>query len=86
MTHSITIKIPENIYQPLAKEAKAKGRKIEEIALERLAKNESQVDDNFEELANELADYFEKSLPTNAKPLSDYAMSRDGIYEKQEQN
>ncbi len=33
MTHSITIEIPENIYQPLAKEAKLKGRKIEEVAL-----------------------------------------------------
>jgi hypothetical protein len=51
MTHSITIKIPENIYQPLAKEAKAKGRKIEEIALEKLAKSESFADDDFEKLA-----------------------------------
>lgn len=81
MTHSITIEIPENIYQPIAKEAKAKGRKIEEIALERLAKNESSVDEEFEQLADELADYFEKNLPPDAKPLSDYAMSREGIYE-----
>ena len=38
MTHSITIELPKNVYQPLAKEAKAKGRKIEEIALERYEK------------------------------------------------
>ncbi|HEX8399401.1 MAG TPA: hypothetical protein VF644_18350 [Pyrinomonadaceae bacterium] len=40
MTHSIVLEVPENIYQPLAKEAEAKGRKIEEIALEKLAKHE----------------------------------------------
>jgi len=49
MTHSITIELPEHIYQPLAKEAKAKGRKVEEIALERLAKDSSKkIDDPFE--------------------------------------
>ncbi len=37
-------------------------------------------DDEFEKLADELADYFEKSLPFDAKPLSDYAISREGIY------
>ncbi len=38
MTHSITLEIPEDIYKPIAEEAKAEGRKIEEIALERRAK------------------------------------------------
>ncbi len=33
-------------------------------------------DEEFERLA----DYFEKSMPPDAKPLSDYAMSREGIY------
>jgi antitoxin ParD1/3/4 len=37
-------------------------------------------DEEFERLADELADYFEKSMPPDAKPLSDYAMSREGIY------
>jgi antitoxin ParD1/3/4 len=37
--------------------------------------------DEFEKLADELADYVEKNLPPDAKPLSDYAMSREGIYE-----
>ena len=82
MTHSITIELPENIYQPLAEEAKAKGQKVEEIALEKLAKDvSSQTDEEFERLADELADFFEKNLPADAKPLSDYAMSREGIYE-----
>lgn len=84
MTHSITIKIPENIYQPLAKEAKAKGRKIEEVALEmlELLTTERKLSEaEFEQLADLLANEFEKRLPADAKPLSDYAMSREGIYE-----
>jgi hypothetical protein len=81
MTHSLVLEVPENIYQPLAEEAEAKGRKIEEIALEKLAKDQSPDDEEFEKLADELADYFEKNLPPDAKPLSDYAMSREGIYE-----
>jgi hypothetical protein len=84
MTHSITIEIPENIYQPLAEEAKAKGRKVEEIALElleMLMSDRKLSDEEFEQLADLLADEFEKRLPPDAKPLSDYAMSREGIYE-----
>lgn len=81
MIHSLTIEIPENIYLGIVKEAESKRRKIEEIALERLAKDESPSDEEFERLADELADYFEKNLPPDAKPLSDYAMSREGIYE-----
>ena len=46
MTHSLVLEVPENIYQPLAEEAEAKGRKVEEIALEKLAKHESaQIED-----------------------------------------
>ena len=81
MTHSLTIEVPENIYQGIVKEAESKKRRIEEIALERLAKDESLSDEEFERLADELADYFEKNLPPDAQPLSDYAMSREGIYE-----
>lgn len=81
MTHSLTLEIPESIYKPLAEEAEAKGRKVEEIALEKLAKDVPADDEEFEKLAEELADYFEKNLPSDAKPLSDYAMSREGIYE-----
>jgi hypothetical protein len=63
------------------KEAKEKNCKVEEITLERLAKDESLSDEEFERLADELADFVEKNMPPDAKPLSDYAMSREGIYE-----
>ncbi len=39
MTHSIVLEVPENIYQEIVKEAESKKRKVEEIALERLAKD-----------------------------------------------
>ena len=82
MTYSLVLEVPENIYLLLAQEAKAKGRKIEEIALEKLAKDEAlSSDDEFERLADELADFVEKNMPSEAKPLSDYAISREGIYE-----
>ncbi len=49
MTHSVTLEVPEDIYQPLAEEAEAKGRKVEEIALEILANGKPKpVDDPFE--------------------------------------
>jgi hypothetical protein len=81
MTHSLTLEIPENIYREIVNEAEVKNRKIEEIALERLAKDESLSDEEFEKLADELADFVEKNMPPDAEPLSDYAMSREGIYE-----
>jgi len=37
MTHSLVLEVPESIYQPIVEEAEAEGRKVEEIALERLA-------------------------------------------------
>ncbi len=84
MTHSITIELPEAIYQSLSEEAKQKGKKAEDVVVEMvemLMTDRKLSDDDFERLADELADYFEKSLPPDAKPLSDYAMSREGIYE-----
>lgn len=84
MTHSMTIELPEAVYQSLSKEAKQKGKKAEEIVVEMvksLTVKPELSDEEFERLADELADYFEKSMPPDAKPLSDYAMSREGIYE-----
>ena len=81
MTHSIVLEVPENIYRRIVAEAESQKRKVEEIALERLAKDTPSDDDEFEKLAGELADYVEKNMPPDAKPLSDYAMSREGIYE-----
>lgn len=49
MTHSLLLEVPESIYQPIVEEAEAEGRKVEEIALERLAvKKPKQIDDPFE--------------------------------------
>lgn len=84
MTHSMTIELPEAVYQSLSEEAQQKGKKAEDVVVEMvesLTTDRKLSDDDFERLADELADYFEKSLPPDAKPLSDYAMSREGIYE-----
>ncbi len=84
MTHSMTIELPEAVYQSLSEEAKQKGKKAEDVAAEMLVllwSDKKLDDDEFEQLADLLADEFEKRLPKDAKPLSDYAMSREGIYE-----
>jgi len=84
MTHSMTIELPEAVYQSLSEEAKQKGKKAEDVVAEMvvsLTTDRKLGDDEFERLADELADYVEKHLPPDAKPLSDYAMSREGIYE-----
>lgn len=84
MTHSLTIELPEVVYQSLTEEAAQKGRRAEDIAaelLEMLTSDRKLSDTEFEHIADLLADEFEKRLPPAAKPLSDYAMSREGIYE-----
>lgn len=49
---------------------------------ETLADNTSQLSlEEFETLADELADKFIEFVGPDAQPLSDYAMSREGIYE-----
>ncbi len=49
MTHSIVLEVPENIYKGIVKEAESKKRKVEEIALERLAKDAPHgIEDPFE--------------------------------------
>ena len=49
MTHSLLLEVPESIYQPIVEEAEAEGRKVEEIALERLANGKpKKIDDPFE--------------------------------------
>ncbi len=49
MTHSPLLEVPESIYQPIVEEARAEGRKVEEIALERLANGKpKKIDDPFE--------------------------------------
>jgi antitoxin ParD1/3/4 len=84
MAHSLTIEIPETVYRSLSEEAEQKGKKAEDVAAELiiLLRGDEKLDnDDFEKLADELADYVEKNMPPDAKPLSDYAISREGIYE-----
>ncbi len=84
MTHSLTIEVPEIVFQSLISEGARRGKKAEDVAaelLEMLASERKLEDDEFERLADLLADEFEKRLPKDFKSLSDYAMSREGIYE-----
>ena len=74
----MTIEIPEIVYQSVKEEGAQKGKKAEDVAAELLEMMTSERDsDEFERLADE----FEKRLPADFKGLSDYAMSREGIYE-----
>ena len=84
MSHSLVLDVPEIIYQSLAEKASRNGKTVEEVALEILelvGTNHSSKADEFEQAADELADYIENNLPPDTKPLSDYAMSLEGIYE-----
>lgn len=84
MTHSLTIELPEVVYRSLSEEAAQKGKKAEDVVaeiVELMMSDRKLDDDEFERLADELADYVEENMPPDAKPLSDYAMSREGIYE-----
>ena len=67
MTHSIVLEVPENIYKPLAEEAETKGRKIEEIALERLAKDEPK----------QIADPLDKFVGAFRSDVPDWAENHD---------
>lgn len=56
--------------------------KIPDDMDETLADNTSQLSlEEFDKLADELADLSMKIDGPDAQPLSDYAMSREGIYE-----
>lgn len=61
MTHSLTLEVPENIYQSLAEKASKNGKKIEEIALEKLADGDgsSIVEDPFDKFIGA----FESGIP-----------------------
>lgn len=67
MTHSITLELPENVYRILDEEAKAKGRKVEEIALEKLENGETK----------EIEDPFEKFIGAFRSDVPDWAENHD---------
>lgn len=41
MTHSLTLELPDSIYRSLAEKAAAEGRRVEEVALEKLSNGNS---------------------------------------------
>lgn len=67
MTHSITLEIPDSIYRPLAEEAEVQGRRVEEIALEKLTRNGSK----------EIEDPFEKFIGSFRSDIPDWAENHD---------
>lgn len=67
MTHSIVLEVPESIYQPIAEEARAEGRKVEEIALERLAVKKT----------NPTADPLDEFVGAFRSDVSDWADNHD---------
>jgi hypothetical protein len=73
MTHSLTLEIPENIYEPLAEEASAKGQSVEDLALEVIAFLSAERHLNntdSDRLADVPADEFEKRLPDSNATLN----------------
>ena len=88
---TITVQIPSNIERQIRKsislgETDAVRHLLLEIleaTVETLMSNNSQLsDDEFEALADQLADDFMVSVGPDCPPLSDYAVSREGLYER----
>ena len=87
---TITVQIPPNIERQIRKsvslgETDTVRRLLLEVlegAAETLMNNNPQLsDDEFEALADQLADGFMVSVGPGCPPLSDYAVSREGLYE-----
>jgi hypothetical protein len=52
MTHTLTLEVPDQIYRSILEKASESGKPIEEIVLDRLAKE--MADDTFEKLIGSL--------------------------------
>lgn len=87
---TITVQIPPNIERQIRKsvslgETDAVRRLLLEIledAVGTLMNNNPQLSDGeFEALADQLANEFMVSVGPDCPPLSDYAVSREGLYE-----
>ena len=87
---TITVQIPPDIERQIRKsvslgEIDAVRRlllEVLEVEVETLMSNNPQLsDDEFEALADQLADEFMVSVGLDCPPLSDYAVSREGLYE-----
>ena len=87
---TITVQIPPNIERQIRKSISLGETdavchlllEILEATMETLMSNDPQLsDDEFEALADQLADEFMVSVGPDCPPLSDYAVSREGLYE-----
>ena len=74
MIHSLVLEVPESIYQPIVEEAEAEGRKIEEIALERLAVKKPKLTDD---LLDEFVGAFKSDVPDWADNHDKYLRKPD---------
>ena len=90
---TITLKLSPEIEQKLRESiARQDVQSIRQLLVEAFAptvetllrqKIDSEIhDDEFEVLAEQLADDFAACVGSDALPLSDYAVSREGIYEE----
>jgi antitoxin ParD1/3/4 len=87
---TITVQIPPDIERQIRKSVSL-GEidavrhlllEVLEAEVETLMSNNPQLsDDEFEALADQLADEFMVSVGPDCPPLSDYAVSREGLYE-----
>ncbi len=67
MTHSLTLDLPEEIYQPLLNTAMQNGKRVEEIAVEVLASVRK----------TKVADPFEKFIGSIKSDITDLAENHD---------
>ena len=65
--HSLTLDLPEEIYQPLLKTAMTNGKKVEEVAVEVLASVKR----------NKVADPFERFIGSVKSDITDLAENHD---------
>ncbi len=87
---TITVQIPPDIERQIRKSVSL-GEidavrhlllEVLEVEVETLMSNNPQLsNDDFEALADQLADEFMVSVGPDCPPLSDYAVSREGLYE-----
>jgi hypothetical protein len=89
---TIVLDLPQETVERLRAEAAAKGVDEGELLRSLLEQRYSALaapfvpltDEEFEAVLDELADVTDAAAPKDRQPLSDYAVSRAGIYEDDE--
>jgi antitoxin ParD1/3/4 len=84
---TIVLELPAAAAERLREEAAAKGMRETELLIHLVSERYGEIaaqrltDSEFEALLDQIADITEQRAPGGAKPLSDYAVSRESIYE-----